>query len=59
MSSTLICGLTCIAFTFDNEGIHWLWTDAKPVPIILAIATIIFGTFWMKYAAKLKKEGHK
>ena len=59
MSLTLICGCCCLAFTFDNEGIYWLWSDAKPVAIILAIATIVFGALWMQYGAKLKNERQK
>ncbi|MEP6464654.1 MAG: hypothetical protein ABJB05_00050 [Parafilimonas sp.] len=56
MSFTLMCGFFCIAFTFNNNEIHWLWADLKPVAIILAIATIIFGIFWYKSSRKLKPE---
>ena len=56
MSSTLMCGFLCFAFTFDNVGIHWLWTDNKPVAVILAIATIILGAFWFKSSKRLKHE---
>lgn len=59
MSSTLMCGFLCLAFTFDDNGIYWLWTDVKPVAIILGIGTIIFGVFWFKYARKLKTESQK
>ena len=59
MNLTLICGFTCLAFTFDNEGIYWLWSDAKPVAIILAIATIVFGALWIKYTTKLKNDRQK
>ena len=54
MSFTLMCGFCCLAFTFDNLGVHWLWTDNKPVAIIIAIATIILGVFWFKSSRKLK-----
>lgn len=59
MCSALMCGLFCLAFTFDNEGIHWLWTDTEPVAIILGIATIIFGVFWLRKAKILKIESQK
>ncbi len=59
MSSTLMCGLFCFAFTFDKLGIHWLWTDAKPVAAILAIATSILGAFWFKSSRKLKLKSQK
>lgn len=55
MSATLICGLMCFAFTFDNEGIYWLWADDKPIALILAIATVILGLFWHKNAKHSRK----
>lgn len=54
-----MCGLFCLAFTFDNLGIHWLWTEKKPVAIILVIATIILGVYWFKSSKKLKLESQK
>ncbi|MEO8760714.1 MAG: hypothetical protein ABI388_05805, partial [Bacteroidia bacterium] len=54
MSFTLMCGFLCLAFTFNNKGIYWLWADNKPVAISLVIATIIFGVFWLKSPKKLK-----
>ncbi len=51
-----MCGLFCIAFTFDNNGVYWLWADNKPVVIILAIATIILGIGWLKLSKSLKVE---
>ena len=59
MSSTLMCGLLCFAFTFGDTGIKWLWTDNEPVAIILGIFTVILGIFWFKQAKKLKIESHK
>ena len=59
MSFTLMCGVFCIAFTFDNKGIYWLWTANKPVAMILVIATIIFAVFWLKSSKKLKLESQK
>ena len=56
MSLTLMCGLFCIAFTFDNNGVYWLWADNKPVVIILGIATIILGIGWLKLSKSLKVE---
>ena len=59
MSSTLMLGFLCIAFTFDKQGIHWLWKDSKIVAVILIIATIIFGVLWFKSTQKQKLERSK
>ena len=56
MSLTLMCGLFCLAFTFDNTQMHWLWADTQPVAVILAAATIILGIFWFKSFKQLKAE---
>ena len=56
MSAALMCSLFCLAFTFDDSGIYWLWTDTKPVAVILALAAIIFGVFWLKASRDLKAE---
>ncbi len=53
LSSLLLCGCFCLAFTFDAKGIYWLWADNKPVAITLAIATIILGVLWVKSAGIL------
>jgi len=59
MSFTIMWGFFCLAFTFDNNGVYWLWADNKPVGIILAIVTIILGTFWLKLSKKLILESQK
>jgi len=59
MSSTIMCGLFCLAFTFDNEGIHWLWKDSEPIAIVLGIATIILLVFWFRNAKILRTESQK
>ncbi len=59
MSITLMCGFFCVAFTFDESGIYWLWADSKPVAIVLAIATIIPGVFWFKSSKNLNLESRK
>lgn len=51
-----MCGFCCLAFTFDDSGIYWLWSDTKPVAFILAIAAIIFGAFWFKASRDLKTD---
>lgn len=55
MSATLMCGFCSIAFTFDNNGIHWLWTNARPAPVVLLMATLLFGAMWYT-AAKNGKD---
>ena len=59
MSFTLMCGFFCLAFTFDNNGAYWLWADNKPIAIILAIATIVLGIFWLRLSKNLKLERQK
>ena len=59
MSSTLMLGFLCIAFTFDKEGMHWLWKDSKTVAVILSIATVIFGILWFKSSQRLKLNSRK
>jgi len=56
MSTTIMCGLFAVAFTFDNSQINWLWTDIKPVGVILAILTIVLGIQWIRYQRLLNKE---
>ena len=56
MSATLMCGSLCLAFSFNNKRIYWLWADNKPVAIILAIAAIVLGIFWLKMSKKVKIE---
>ena len=59
MSLTLMCGLFCIAFTFDKSGMYWFWSESKPVVFILAPATIIFGLLWFRAARILKKVNNR
>ncbi len=59
MSLTLMCGFLCLAFSFGNTGIKWLWTDIVPVAYILGIATFILGVFWMKASKKLELDHKK
>lgn len=49
MSTTIMCGLFVVAFTFKNDQITWLWADNKPIAIILGILAIVLGTQWIKY----------
>lgn len=49
MSTTIMCGLFVVAFTFNNDKFTLLWTDNKPIAIILDIVTIVSGTQWLKH----------
>lgn len=49
MSTAIMCGLFVVAFTFKNDQINWLWTDNKPIAVILGILTIALGTQWIKH----------
>lgn len=55
MSLTLICGLFTVAFTFNPDQITWLWTENKPVGLILLILAFIFSLQWIKYQRLLNK----
>ncbi len=46
MSATLMCGFLSIFFQFDKNSIKWVWTGQEIVPVILGIATLIFGVLW-------------
>ena len=56
LSSTLMCGFFCLAFTFDTEGVYWLWSDTKPVAIILTLVTLILGVFLLKETKKMRQK---
>lgn len=51
-----MCGLLTIAFTFDSNGIYWLWSDKKPVAIILALAALTLGALWFRASKRIKAE---
>ena len=55
MSTTIMCVLLSITFSFDSLGIHWFWADNIPVAIVLAVLAIILGTFWFRTQRKVKK----
>jgi len=55
MSTTIMCGLFAVAFTFNMNQITWLWTDSKPVGIILVILTVILGVQWFRQQRHLNK----
>ncbi|HUW06877.1 MAG TPA: hypothetical protein VMW01_11515 [Williamwhitmania sp.] len=56
MSAALMCGFLTIAFRFDSNGIYWLWSDIKPVSIILALTALTFGVLWFKASKRMKIE---
>ena len=60
MSTTIMCGLFAVAFTFKIDQITWLWSDSKPVGIILALLTVILGIQWVRQQRFLNiaKQGH-
>lgn len=59
LSVSLMTGLLAVAFTFDNDEIHWLWADNKPVAVILAVAAITLGLFWLQSFLKLRSQSQK
>jgi len=55
MSTTIMCVLLTIAFSFDSIGIHWFWSGNIPVAIVLGVLAIILGTFWFRTQRKIKE----
>jgi hypothetical protein len=55
MSTTIMCGLFAVAFTFKLDQITWLWANNKPVGIILVIMTIVLGIQWVIQQKLLNK----
>ena len=55
MSTTLMCALLIVAFSFDKTGTHWFWADNIPVAMILGILAITLGIFWIKTQKKIQK----
>jgi hypothetical protein len=53
MSTTIMCGLFVVAFTFKGDKITWLWADNKPLAIILGILAVVLGSQWIKYQRQL------
>jgi len=59
LSSILLCGLLCLAFTFDSQVLYWLWSDIKPVAIILTLLTSVLGFYLLKETNKLRQNSQK
>lgn len=55
MSTTIMCGLFAVTFTFKLDQITWLWANNKPVGTILVIMTIVLGIQWVTQQKKLNK----
>ena len=55
MSTTIMCGLLAVAFTFKTDQITWFWDESKPVGVILIVLTIIFGLQWARQQKFLNK----
>jgi hypothetical protein len=56
MSTTIMCGLFAVAFTFKIDQITWFWSDNKPMSIILVILTVILGIQWVRQQRFLNKQ---
>lgn len=54
MSTALMCGFLTIAFRFDGNGIYWFWSGNRPVAIILALAALTLGVFWLRASKRMK-----
>jgi hypothetical protein len=53
MSTTLISLLLAVAFKFDNNGIHWFWSDKPQVAVVLVILGIVLSSRWLREARRL------
>ena len=47
-STTLVSLLMAVAFKFDNNGMHWFWSDKPQVAIVLILLAIVLGVFWLR-----------
>jgi hypothetical protein len=48
LSLALMCGFFTIAFTFNSEGIHWLWQDQVPTAIVLGVIALVMASLWIR-----------
>lgn len=55
MSTTIMCGLFLIGFTFENNKIAWLWIDNEPIALALLITAIVLGSQWIKQQRQLNR----
>lgn len=55
MSTTILCGLSVVAFTFKNDQITWFWNEDKPVAFILGIIALGLSSQWIKHQKLLNK----
>ena len=49
LSLAIMCGLLTIAFTFNTEGIHWLWKDQVPTAVILGLIALLMAGLWLRH----------
>ena len=57
MSTTLMAACSALAFTFNDEGIHWIWANNKPVAVVLALLAITLGICWAKATKRVHPYG--
>lgn len=53
--SAVVFLLMAAAFTFDSDGVQWMWEDTPVVGAILAAVSLVFWGFFARRVAK----GHR
>jgi hypothetical protein len=48
--SAVVFLLSAAAFTFDGDGMHWMWKDT---PIVGAVLAAVSLAFWAFFAVRL------
>lgn len=56
MSTTLMCFFLAVAFTFDWQSTHWLWSGKPQVPVVLLTLALVLGCGWLRSRQRLHAE---
>lgn len=48
--SAIVFLLMAVAFTFDSDGIQWMWKDTPVLGAILAAVSLVFWGFFVHRA---------
>ena len=59
MSSTIMCTLIVMTFTFESVGIKWFWSENIIAVTILGFLAIFFGYFWFRIQREIRKLNSK
>ena len=54
MGLSIISLVSCFAFHFDKNGVHWFWQDLSYMPLFLGALSIVFVILWWHTAKSAK-----